>query len=134
MSAFTQGYAVVVDVGGDLPDTIAEAQGLAAILKAPQHGYDVTRLEETALSGAEFTARLRAIPARKLLLLLDCCHRSWRCAGAAGRAGERANGARRWQHRRPHGSCAGWDGQHRRADTRADKDALLRRLRRNAAP
>ena len=135
MSAFTQGYAVVVGVGGDLPDTIADAQGLAAILKAPQrcayppeqvqvltgeqamrqhilaalerlaqtshaeatvivyfsghgyrvdartaayylmpYGYDVTRLEETALSGAEFTVRLRAIPAQKLLLLLDCCH------------------------------------------------------------
>jgi hypothetical protein len=38
------------------------------------HGYDVERLSETAISGAEFTEKLRAIPARKLLVLLDCCH------------------------------------------------------------
>ncbi len=135
MSLFTQGHAVIIGVGADLPDTVADAQGFAAILKAPQrcayppeqvhvltgegatrgdilaalkhleqisnsdatiiiyfsghgyqvgdpptayylmpNGYDVTRLEETALSGADFAARLRALPAQKLLLLLDCCH------------------------------------------------------------
>lgn len=45
------------------------------------YGYDVTDLEQTAISGDEFTARLRALPAQKLLLLLDCCH-----AGGVGTA------------------------------------------------
>jgi hypothetical protein len=35
--------------------------------------YDINRLYETAVSGQELTARLHAIPAQKLLLLLDCC-------------------------------------------------------------
>ena len=38
------------------------------------YGYDILRLEQTAVSGAELTAGLRALPAQKLLLLLDCCH------------------------------------------------------------
>ncbi len=37
-------------------------------------GYDVNKLHKTAISGAEFTAKLKAIPAKKLLVLLDCCH------------------------------------------------------------
>jgi uncharacterized caspase-like protein len=37
-------------------------------------GYDKTQLPTTAISGAEFTARLQAIPAQKILVLLDCCH------------------------------------------------------------
>ncbi|MDX9953002.1 MAG: caspase family protein [Anaerolineae bacterium] len=135
MSLFTQGHALIIGAGADLPDTVTDAQGLAAILKSPQrcayppeqvqaltgkdatrqhilialerlerlstaastvilyfsghgyragdpatafylmpHGYDVTQLEQTALSGAEFTSRLRVLPARKLVLLLDCCH------------------------------------------------------------
>ena len=45
------------------------------------HGCDLDRLVQTAVSGAEFADRLRAIPAHKLLLLLDCCH-----AGAVGEA------------------------------------------------
>lgn len=45
------------------------------------YGYDLQRLYQTAVSGAEFTAALRAIPARKLLVLLDCCH-----AGGVGEA------------------------------------------------
>ncbi|MGD1994345.1 MAG: caspase family protein [Anaerolineae bacterium] len=45
------------------------------------HGYDLDRLYQTAVSGAEFTQRLRAIPAGKLLVLLDCCH-----AGGVGEA------------------------------------------------
>jgi len=38
------------------------------------HGYDITRLEDTCISGETFAACLRAFPARRLLLLLDCCH------------------------------------------------------------
>jgi hypothetical protein len=45
------------------------------------YGYDVSQLYKTAISGAEFTAKLRAIPAQKLLILLDCCH-----AGGVGEA------------------------------------------------
>jgi hypothetical protein len=37
-------------------------------------GYDTDRLFDTAIRGDEFTFRLRAIPAQKLLVLLDCCH------------------------------------------------------------
>jgi len=37
-------------------------------------GYDTGRLFETAIRGDEFTSRLRAISAQKLLVLLDCCH------------------------------------------------------------
>ena len=45
------------------------------------NGYNVADLPGTAVSGAEFTAKLRAIQARKLLILLDCCH-----AGGIGEA------------------------------------------------
>jgi hypothetical protein len=45
------------------------------------YGYDLNRLYQTAISGAEFSERLRAIPAQKLLMLLDCCH-----AGGVGEA------------------------------------------------
>lgn len=45
------------------------------------HGYDVQRLFQTAISGSEFASHLRAIPAQKLVLLLDCCH-----AGGVGEA------------------------------------------------
>jgi hypothetical protein len=37
------------------------------------YGYNVADLPHTAVSGAEFTDKLRAIQARKLLVLLDCC-------------------------------------------------------------
>ncbi|MDM8520267.1 caspase family protein [Anaerolineales bacterium HSG6] len=37
-------------------------------------GYDQADLAKTAISGDEFTTRLRAIQAKKLLVLLDCCH------------------------------------------------------------
>jgi hypothetical protein len=37
-------------------------------------GYDTARLFETAIRGDEFTSRLGAISAQKLLVLLDCCH------------------------------------------------------------
>lgn len=38
------------------------------------YGYDTAALHTTAVSGTELVARLRAIPAQKVLLLLDCCH------------------------------------------------------------
>ena len=37
------------------------------------YGYNTTDLPGTAVSGAEFTDKLRAIQAKKLLVLLDCC-------------------------------------------------------------
>ncbi|NTW00478.1 MAG: response regulator [Oscillochloris sp.] len=130
---FSQGYALLIGVGGDLPNTVYDAQALAELLTDPQrcaypldqvtlltgaqatraailngldrlaevaqhdptavitvyfsghgmlspesfllaHGYQVRSLATTAVAGAEFTARLRAINARRLLVLLDCCH------------------------------------------------------------
>jgi hypothetical protein len=44
-------------------------------------GYDLSNLPTTAISGAEFTEKLRAIQSKKLLVLLDCCH-----AGGIGEA------------------------------------------------
>ncbi len=37
-------------------------------------GYDPSHRTETALSGAEFTSKIEAINAQKLVVLLDCCH------------------------------------------------------------
>ncbi|MEM9008222.1 MAG: caspase family protein [Cyanobacteria bacterium P01_F01_bin.86] len=37
-------------------------------------GYSMKRLDETAISGQEFAKCLAAIPAQKLVLILDCCH------------------------------------------------------------
>jgi hypothetical protein len=133
---FTHGYACVIGVGADLPNTVEDAIGFAKILNDPERcaypveqvslltqesakrddilaaldrlaqsttpdataiiyfsghgyqvaspmgesyylmpfGYDVNRLYKTAISGTEFTAKLQAIPAKKLLVLLDCCH------------------------------------------------------------
>jgi hypothetical protein len=45
------------------------------------HGYDVNQLKATAIKSTEFAAKLHAIPAQKLLVLLDCCH-----AGGVGEA------------------------------------------------
>ncbi|MCA9957432.1 MAG: caspase family protein, partial [Anaerolineales bacterium] len=130
---FSQGHALLIGVGADLPNTVDDAVGLTDILRDPercaypqaqvrqltaasatrQHildgldrlaqvstdatviiyfsghgyefrstfgkayflmpfGYDVNRLAETAVSAQELTAKLQAIPAQKLLLLLDC--------------------------------------------------------------
>jgi len=133
---FTYGHACIIGVGGDLPNTVDDAIGLASILHDPERcayptkqvrlltqeqakredilaaldhlaksttadstvivyfsghgyqvisatgedyylmpfGYDQTKLYKTAIRGTELTAKLQAIPARKLLLLLDCCH------------------------------------------------------------
>jgi hypothetical protein len=142
-NVFQPGHALVIGVGADLPNTIQDAEGLAALLQdegrcaypsqqvhlltGPEatrdavlaaldalaqrtdaesivvvyfsgHGYqistpmddvyflmpydyDVNQLKSTAIKGSEFTAKLRAIPAQKLLVLLDCCH-----AGGVGEA------------------------------------------------
>jgi len=37
-------------------------------------GYDSKKMKKTAISGAEFTQKLQAIQAQKLLILLDCCY------------------------------------------------------------
>ncbi len=38
------------------------------------YGYDLADLEGTTIPGETFTEHLRAIKAKKLLVLLDCCH------------------------------------------------------------
>jgi hypothetical protein len=38
------------------------------------HSYDMGDLPGTAIPGAKFTDKLRRITAKKLLVLLDCCH------------------------------------------------------------
>jgi hypothetical protein len=38
------------------------------------HGYDLNDLPGTAIRGDELAERIRALRARKILLLLDCCH------------------------------------------------------------
>jgi hypothetical protein len=47
------------------------------------NGYNTSALYKTAISGTEFMKRLKAIPAQRLLVLLDCCH-----AGGVGDAKE----------------------------------------------
>jgi len=137
MSAlFQDGHALLVGVGGNLPNTVLDAEGLAGILKDPERcayppgqvhlltgpqatrqaildgldalvrdtaeqamvvvyfsghgyratsptgishyliptGYSLAHLYDTAVSGAEFTERLRRLKAQKVLVLLDCCH------------------------------------------------------------
>jgi hypothetical protein len=136
MSEFTHGHALLIGVGGDLPNTVNDAKGIAKILADPGrcayppeqvttltrtsatrarvlealdalaqtstkkstvivyfsgHGYrvkssegehyfllpyeyDLQRLAKTAISGVEFAKKLKAIPAARILLLLDCCH------------------------------------------------------------
>lgn len=133
---FTQGHALLVGVGADLPNTVDDATGLAALLADTErcayptghvhlfteqqatrsqilnaldqlaassdasatiifyfsgHGYEVNTtigksyfllpygyalntLATTAINGAELMAKLNAIPAQKMLVLLDCCH------------------------------------------------------------
>ena len=137
-SEFTQGHALLVGVGFDLPNTVDDAKGLAEILKDDErcaypasqvsvlteaqatksdiftaleqlatdvdsdstaiffysghgyvvnmgiskrfylmpYGYDADDLDNTAISDQEFMAKLKAIPAQKLLVLLDCCFAS----------------------------------------------------------
>ncbi|MCB0060712.1 MAG: caspase family protein [Caldilineaceae bacterium] len=136
MSEFTQGHAVVIGVGADLPMTVSDAKGFAKILTDEErcaypptqvtvlteeaatreavlaaldrlaattqenstvvvyfsghgsqvesstgtfyfllpHGYNLSQLAKTAISGQEFMQKLAAIKAQKMLILLDCCH------------------------------------------------------------
>lgn len=136
---FNQGFALVVGVGADLPNTVNDAKGLANILKDkarcayPQqqvnllvnqaatrqnilsgldklaqtsnpdataviyfsghggkvdstyylipHNFNPLEFQQTVISGEEFADKLRAMPAKKLLILLDCYH-----AGGVGDA------------------------------------------------
>ena len=132
---FTQGHALVIGVGGDLPNTVNDAKGIASLLTDPTrcaypheqvsvltgvqatrtvilseldslaksttaqstvilyfsgHGckitmsdehyflipsdYDPNHFYETTIDGREFTHKLEAIPAQKLVVFLDCCH------------------------------------------------------------
>lgn len=134
--SFSHGHALLIGVGGNLPGTIDDAEGLTDVLTDPErcaypegqvtlltgeqadrtgilagldalaqradtdstvivyfsghgcqadsplgdlcfllpHGYDQKQLAKTSIRGDEFAAKLAAIPAQKLLLLLDCCH------------------------------------------------------------
>ncbi len=38
------------------------------------YGFNSSRIVDTAISGREFTEKIEAIKARKLVVLLDCCH------------------------------------------------------------
>jgi len=133
---FEHGHALIIGAGGDLPNTVTDAQGLTDILLdngrcayPPQNvtcltaenatrqniisaldelahktdenatviiyffghgyqvqsnvgnvtflmpfGYDVNNLMDTAVNGRELAHKLQAIQAKRLLLLLDCCH------------------------------------------------------------
>lgn len=136
---FTDGYGLIVGVGGNIPITVDDAVGLHAILTNPDraaypvgqvkllteteanrnsilqafdelatkvkknpnatviiyysgHGgkavsagnpspyflvpndYDPSDFENTAITGEEFITKVRAITAKKLIIILDCCH------------------------------------------------------------
>src|SRR4051812_31342348 len=133
---FSQGHALLIGVGADLPNTVDDAKGLASILRDPDrcaypasqvtvlthsdavrtgvlmgletlaartdqdstaivyfsghgyfvdsgqerkyflmpYGYDLTDLPGTAIADSEFAAALDQLQAKKLLVLLDCCH------------------------------------------------------------
>ncbi len=51
-----------------------ERQGKPTEYFLVPYGYNASRRTDTAISGAEFTARIEAMKARKLVVLLDCCH------------------------------------------------------------
>lgn len=136
MTSFENGHALLVGVGGDLPNTVDDAKGLARIFADPErcaypldqvvaltgpeatrdgvlgaldalagrsdanatviifysghgyrvrssmgagyylmpYGYDLTALFDTAITGKEFADKLTAIPAQRMVVLLDCCH------------------------------------------------------------
>jgi len=136
---FTDGYGLIVGVGGNIPITVDDAVGLHAILTNPDraaypvgqvklltetdatrnsilqafdelaakvkrkpnatvmiyysgHGgevtaagkpsqyflvpndYDPSDFENTAITGEEFITKIRAITAKKIIIILDCCH------------------------------------------------------------
>lgn len=60
------------------PDATALVYFSGHGVEVPEHfllpnGYQVSDLPKTAISGREFTEKLRAIRAKKLIVLLDCC-------------------------------------------------------------
>ena len=128
---FSNGFAVIIGAGADLPVTIADAKAIDKQLRDPTRcayeshhvrlltekdarredilsalewlaekagkddtaivyfsghgielpdfhllpfGFELNNLADTAITHQEFTERLRSIRAKKLLLLLDCCH------------------------------------------------------------
>lgn len=135
-ATFTNGYALLIGVGADLPVTVKDATALRDVLIDPNcaayppaqvtlltettatrqnilaafdqiitqinqnpdatviiyysghggrikrtneyffvpYGYDPSQRTNTAISGLEFTQKIEAITARKLVVLLDCCH------------------------------------------------------------
>lgn len=137
--SFTHGYALLVGVGADLPETVKDATAIRDLLINPKraafpqdnvtllseqsatrqnildgfdrlaarvsadaeatalvyysghggqferaheptqyflcpYGYDPVQMDATALSGGEFTSKIQALTAKKLIVLLDCCH------------------------------------------------------------
>jgi hypothetical protein len=138
-NSFTDGYGLIIGVGGNIPITVDDAVGLHTILTNPAraaypigqvklltetgatrnsilqafdelasqvkktsdatviiyysghggqvvlHGkpnqyflvpsdYDPLDYENTAITGEEFITKIRAIEAKKLIIILDCCH------------------------------------------------------------
>ena len=135
-ATFTNGFALLIGVGADLPVTVKDATALKNVLIDPNraayptqqvtlltetsatrqnilaafdqiitqvnqnpdatviiyysghgghtqktneyflvpYGYNPSQRAETAISGLEFTQKIEAITARKLVVLLDCCH------------------------------------------------------------
>lgn len=57
--------------GGRLVSGAFAGEYILPVDTVPASGEDLAR---TAISGAEFTAALKAIPARKALVIFDCCH------------------------------------------------------------
>lgn len=65
MPLFTQGHAIIIGVGGDLPDTVADAEGLAGLLRDPQRcaypSEQVHLLTGAEAGRAQIVARLEAL-------------------------------------------------------------------------
>ncbi len=55
------------------------------------HGFNPAALKETAISGPEFTNKIAAIPAKKKLILLDCCHAGGIGSGVKGEGFNKAS-------------------------------------------
>lgn len=75
------GSSVVIYISGHGARVTSGARAGEYILPADTVPASAEDLAATAISGAEFAAALRAIPAAKLLVIFDCCH-----AAGIGRA------------------------------------------------
>ena len=63
--SFSQGHALLIGVGADLPNTVEDANGLAAILRDPERcAYPATHV--SVLTGADAT-RVQVLAALKTL-------------------------------------------------------------------